>query len=122
MEWISLFTDWVFACPWERLLLCAETIAIMIGGPLAWWNRWTLKSQVRALRCVQADMLQKQGADMAVMNRKQDDLLSMMRKMVGQPEEIQKQILEVATMRASAMEAIATVNKRTPRADESNDR
>ena len=66
-------------------------------------------------------MLRKQDADMAVMNRKQDDLLSMMRKMVGQPEEKQKQILEVATMRASAMEAIATVNKRTPRADESDD-
>ena len=58
---------------------------------------------------------------MAGMNRKQDDLLSMMRKMVGQPEEKQKQILEVATMRASAMEATASVNKRAPRTDESDD-
>ena len=110
MEWLSLFADWVFASLWERLLLCAETVAIMIGGPLAWWNRLTLKSHIGALR-----------RDLADMRRKQDEILSMMGKMVGQPEEKQKKILEVATMRASAMEATATVNKRAPRADESDD-
>ena len=122
MEWISLFADWVFASLWERLLLCAETVTIMIGGPLVWWHRWTLKSLVRSLRCDLADMRRKQNDDLADMNRKQDKLLSMMREMVGRPEEEQKRILEVATMRASAMEATATVNKRAPRADESDDR
>ena len=43
----------------------------------------------------------------------------MMREMVGQPEEKQKHILAVATMRASAMEATASVSVRS---DESNDR
>ena len=108
LAWISLFADWVSASLWERLLLCAETIAIMIGGPLAWWNRWTLKSHVRDLR-----------GDLADMHRKQDELLSMMRKMVGQPEEKQRQILEIATMCAPAMEATASVNLRS---DESDDR
>ena len=92
MEWISLFTNWVLGSPLERLLLCAETSVIVIGGPLAWWHRWTLKSRVRDLQCDLSDMRRKQDDDMAGMNRKQDDLLSMMRKMVGQPEVKQKQI------------------------------
>ena len=113
MEWISLFTDWVFASPWERLLLCAETIVIMIGGPLAWWNRWTLKSNVQTLKC---QMRKQQGA-LTDMHRKQDELLNMMREMVGKPEEKQRHILVVATMRASAMGATASVSVRPDESD-----
>ena len=94
---INVVLDWVFASPWERLLLCAETLAIMIGWTLAWRHRWTLKSSL------------------ADMQRKQDKLLDMMQKMVGQSEEKQKKILGVA--RASVMEATATVNKRAPHSD-----
>ena len=120
MEWISLFTDWVFASPWERLLLCAETIVIMIGGPLAWWNRWTLKSNVQTLKSnvqtLKCQMRKQQGA-LTDMHRKQDELLNMMREMVGKPEEKQRHILEVATMRASAMGATASVSVRPDESD-----
>ncbi len=69
----------------------------MIGWPLAWRNRWTLKSSLDD------------------MQRKQDKLLDMMQKMVGQSEGKQKKILGVA--RTSVMEATATVKKRAPRSD-----
>ena len=109
---ISVVSDWVFASPWERILLCTETIAIMIGGPLAWWNRLTLKSYMKTL-------IEEKKYHRADMQRKHDELLGMMRKMVGQSEEEQKKILEVA--HASVMEATATVKKRAPRSDLEDD-
>ena len=109
---LNVVSDWVFASPWERLLLCAETIAIMIGGPLAWWNRWTFISHMKTLV---EEVKDDRAAYQTDMQRKYDELLGMMRKMVGQSEEKQKKILEVA--RASVMEATATVNKRAPRSD-----
>ena len=116
---INAVSDWVFASPLERLLLCAETIAIMIGGPLAWWNRLTLKSYMKTLQSNVKTLVEEEKDDradyQADMQRKYDELLGMMRKMVGQSEEKQKKILEVA--RESVMESTATVNKRAPRSD-----
>ena len=112
---INVVLDWVFASPLERLLLCAETLAIMIGGPLAWWNRWTLKSNMKTLKSNVKTLIEEERYDRADMQRKYDELLGMMRKMVGESEEKQKKILEVA--HASVMEATATVNKRAAHSD-----
>ena len=116
---INVVSDWVFASPWERLLLCAETLAIMIGGPLAWWNRWTLISYMKTLKSNVKTLIEEERDDRAAyqadMQRKYDELLGMMRKMVGESEQKQKKILEVA--HASVMEATATVKKRAPRSD-----
>ena len=112
---LNIIADWVFASPLERILLCAETIAIVIGGPLTWWNRRTLISHVKTLKSNVETLKNGRAADRADMQLKHDELLGMMRKMVGQSEEKQKKILEVA--RASVMEATATVNKRATRSD-----
>lgn len=76
---------WFAESPWEHGLLCAETAVIVVGGPLALWNRLTLKKQIGDL------------------NAKMDRLLGMMESMQGKTAEEQAKIVRKA--RAFRIEA-----------------
>lgn len=100
MDWIiSAIVAWFAASPWERLLLCAETFAIVVGGPLVFWHRLGLKGRVRNLQELTGSLrgeiaeLREQNSRL---NQKADQLIELMKSMVGKSEEEQGKIVRLA--------------------------
>ena len=99
---------WFGESPWERLLLCAETATIVVGGPWAWLHRHSLKRQTQGLKR-QTQGLKRQNQDLmkevrdlrSDFNAKSDKLLELMGEMVGKPVAEQKQIVRHAALSAS---------------------
>lgn len=92
MEW---FVGWILEHPLERVVLCVETVLLVIGGPLAWWHRIGLKKNISSLKADSADL----KADMRKM-------IAMMQEMIDKPTEEQRQILQKASEVAKAHDTI----------------
>jgi len=67
---------WFAESLWERLLLCAETATIVIGGPWAWFHRHSLKKQIGDLQTQLAE------------------ILTILRKLPDKPEAEQRKIVK----------------------------
>ena len=94
MEWLFVLFDWVCASPWERLLLFAETVALVIGALWTWLHRNSLKADNRSLKS--DNRILKEGnhdlkEDNKILSAKMDQMLSMMEEMRGENEAKQNQ-------------------------------